>query len=104
MLYGASEQTFYYAHLKPPSNEAQRISSDPPAFSTPAAPSPLAALPIIVAPPVVVALDPTPKDVDAPHVLGHMTERVQESMDYIKRKSAIGKLTQIQVMAHLIRL
>jgi hypothetical protein len=33
-----------------------------------------------------------------------MTERVQEAVDYIKRNPAIGEFSQIQIMAHLIRL
>ena len=34
----------------------------------------------------------------------HVTERVQEAMDYIHKKPQIGQLTQEQLIAHLIRL
>jgi hypothetical protein len=73
-------------------------SSSPPTSPTPAAFPPLAA-PLAAATP-----DPTPTDYDAPRVLGHMTERVQEAVEYITRKHEIGELTQTHVMAHLIRL
>ena len=89
---------------KTPSIEAQGISSAPPTAATPAAPPPEAAPPTSAAPPVAAALDPTLEDVDAPLVLGLMTERVQEAVDYIKRKHAIVELTQVHIMTHLIRL
>jgi hypothetical protein len=46
----------------------------------------------------------SPEDEDFPLVLGHLTERVQEGMDYVNKKHAIGQLIQEQVMAHLIML
>jgi len=45
-----------------------------------------------------------PEDEDLPHVLGHVTERVQEAIDYVNKKHEIVQLTQEQLMAHLIRL
>ena len=84
---------------KTPSNQANPGSSSaPPPSTTPAAPPPLAAHPDVAAP------NPTPKDDDAPPLLGHITERVQEAMDYVKKKIDIGQLNQMQLMAHLIRL
>ena len=46
--------------------------------------------PLIVLAPVVVALDPSPKYVS---VLGHVTERVQHAMDYVRKKPEIWQLT-----------
>ncbi len=62
------------------------------------------ALPAGLAPPAAVAPDPTPEDEDLPLVLGHVTERVQEAMDYVNKKHEIGQLTQEQLMAYLMRL
>ena len=85
---------------KPPSKQANPGSSlAPPPFGTPAASPPLEA-----AHPATAAPDPKPKDDDAPLELGHVTERVQGAMDYIKRKNEIGQLIQMQLMAHPIRL
>ena len=57
--------------------------------------------PLTAPAPAAAALDPSPEDV---HVIGHVTERVQEAMDYIHKKPQIGQLTQEQLIAHVIRL
>ena len=57
--------------------------------------------PLTAPAPAAAALDPSPEDVP---VLGHVTERVQEAMDYIHKKPEIGQLTQEQLIAHVIRL
>jgi hypothetical protein len=53
------------------------------------------------APLTFATLDPSPKDVP---ILGHATERVDEAMDYVRKKPDIGQLTHEQLMAHLIKL
>jgi hypothetical protein len=81
--------------ITPSSKTNPAGSSVPPASATPTAP-PVAANPAviapkyspIVAPPAGVAFNPSPKDDDLPPLLGHVTERVQKAMDYIKNKHA----------------
>ena len=85
-----------------PSNQANH-AFDPPTIAPPVTAS-LATAPPASAPPACVAPDPTPENEDIPLVLGHVTERVQETMDYVNKKHEVGQLTQEQLLAHLIRL
>ncbi len=70
-----------------PSNQANP-AADPPAVA------PQAAVPPASAPPAGGAPNHTLEDEDLSHVLGHVTERVQEAVDYINMKQEIGQLTQ----------
>ncbi len=84
---------------KTPSKQANpEITSALPPFASPEASPPLATHPAATAP------DPTPENYESPLVLGHVTERVQKAMDHIKRKNEIVQLTQMHLMAPLIRL
>jgi hypothetical protein len=76
---------------------------DHPAAAPPTC-APLATAPPASAPPPCVAPDPTHEDEDPPLVIGHVTGRVQEAMDYVNMRHEIGQLTYVQMLAHLIRL
>ena len=80
-------------------------SFDPLAYATPQVAPPVGATPpASAAPPAGDAPDPLPEDEDLPPVLGYITERVQEAIDYIRKMIDIGQLTQVEIMAQLIRL
>ena len=68
-----------------PSNQLNP-AAPPPTAAPPATAPPSKAAPPASAPPAGVAPDPTPKDEDLPLVLGHVTEQVQEAMDYVNKK------------------
>ncbi len=96
--------------LRTSTGQSVDLSTTPSSFGPPASATPQAAPPVDAtspagaAPPAGVAPDPLPEDEDLPLVLGHITERVQEAIDYIRKKIDIGQLTQGEIMAHLIRL
>ena len=108
MRCGLSELTYYFAHLRDIAwfdllPQATQQIRQAPLFLRHLLLRKLLP-PAGIAPPACVAPDPTPEDEDLPPVLGHVTERVQEVMDYVNEKHEIGHFTQEQLMVHLIRL
>ncbi len=85
-----------------PSNQSNLVV-DPPVVA-PHVAIPLEAAPMAFAPQAGAAPDPTHEDEDLPPVLGHVTDRVQEAIDYVNTKHEIGQLTLEQLLAHLIKL